>query len=173
MGEIVIEETNYKAFALALANLFILLASIAITIFGFKEAKARFWLPGMLASFIFLIGFVRAVIKAADIRKLLTITTDGVIDNSRIGGFGFISYDNIKGFRIISLYNAKAIVIIPKNVDSFLSKLSPVKRRIVKRNIRLNLPAIAINVHNAKDMEPEDILTLLEKRLSDYSRLYE
>lgn len=173
MGEIVIEEANYKAFAIGMGNLFLLIASIAIEVYGIKHDKMSYVLPGIVASLIFLVGLFRAVIKAAKVKKLLTITTDGIVDNSSIGAVGYISFDDIKEFQVVTLYNAKAIAVIPKNIDNFLSKLSVVKRRQVKRNIKMNLPPVSINIHMAKDMEPEDILSLLKKRLSDYSRLYE
>lgn len=173
MGDIVIEEANYKAFAVGLGNFFMLIASLAVMVYGIKTDRVHLILLDILAAFVFLIGFVRAILKAAQVKKLLTITTDGIVDNSSIGAVGFISFDDIKEFQIITLYNAKAIAIIPKNIDTFLSKLSVVKRSQVKRNIKMNLPPVSINVHMAKDMEPEDILSLLKKRLSDYSRLYE
>lgn len=173
MGDIVIEEANYKAFAIGLGSLFMLIASIAVMVYGIKKNRMHLILLGILAALIFLVVLVRAVIKEAQVKNLLTITTDGIIDNSSIGAVGYISFDDIKEFQIVTLYNAKAIAVIPKNIDTFLSKLSVVKRRQVRRNIKMNLPPVSINVHMAKDMEPEDILSLLKKRLSDYSRLYE
>jgi len=173
MGEIIIEEINYKAFALSLANLFLLIAASAIAVYGIREAKLRYWLPGIATAFLFLILFTAAVLKALKVKSLLTITRDGIIDNSSIGGVGFISFDEIKEFLIITLYNKKVIAVIPKNIDSFLLKLPGVKRRLVKRNLNLNLPPVTINVNLAKDMEPEDILSLLQKRLADYSSLFE
>lgn len=173
MGKIVIEESNYKAFALTLANLFLLLAAIAIMIMGMIEGKIQFWLPGLGAAVALLIGFVLIVAKSSKNKALLTITMEGVIDNSSIGGVGFISFDDINEFQVINIYNSKAIAVIPKNMDNFLSKLSAVKRRQVKKNINMNFPPVAINVDMAKDMEPEDILSLLQKRLSDYSSLYD
>lgn len=173
MGDIIIEEINYKALVLVLANLFLCIAAGAITLFGIREDKLRYWLPGVVISFLFLILLISSVLKAAKVRSLLTITRDGIIDNSSIGGVGFISFDEIKNFIIITVYNKKAIAVIPKNIDSFLSKLSVVKRRMVRRNLNLNLPPVTIHVDLAKDMEPEDILSLLQKRLADYSSLYE
>jgi hypothetical protein len=171
--DIIIEETNYKAFALTLASLFMLLASIAISVYGIMEHRAGYRRLGILAVVLFSIGFIASIVQATKIKKLITITMDGIIDNSSIGGMGFISFDDIKEVQIVTIYNKKAIAVIPKNMDNFLSKLSLVKRRQVKRNLYLNLPPVAILVNMAKDMEPEDILTLLQKRLSDCSSLYE
>ncbi len=173
MGDIVIEETNYKAFAFAMASLFLLLAAAAVMIYGFMGKKMNFWLPGLTAVFIFLMAFIRGVIRVTDVKTLLTITRDGVVDNSSLGGVGFIAYDDIKEFQIIKIYNSEAIAVIPKNMDGFISKFTIGKRRQIKKNIYLNLPPVVINVDMAKDMEPEDILSLLQKRLIDYSSLYE
>lgn len=173
MEEIIIEETNYKAFAIVLANLFLLLAAIAITAFGIIEHKTGYRLLGIFATLLFIVGFMAAVIKATKIKSLLTITMDGIIDNSSLGGVGFISFDDIKEVFIVTVFNKKGIAIIPKNMDNFLSNLSLIKRRQVRRNLYLNLPPVTILVNMAKDMEPEDILSLLQKRLLDYSRLYE
>jgi hypothetical protein len=158
---------------IALGVMFLLIASVAITIYGFNAGKTNFWLPGLLAMLVLLVGFIAAVVDALKVKKLLTITHEGIIDNSSLSGAGFVPFDDIKDFVIITLYNRKAIAIIPKNIDGFLSKLNMVKRGIAKRNINFNLPPFAIQTYLAKDMEAEDILSLLKKRLSDYSSLYD
>ena len=173
MGDIIIEEINYKAFVMVMGSLLLLIASVALTVVGIKQGRSNYWVPGMMASFLFLIMFTALAINSLKVRKLLTITHEGIIDNSSISGIGFISFDEIKEFIILKVYNKRAIAVIPKNVDSFLSQLSVVKRRLVKRNLTANLPPVLIMVDMAKDMEPEDILSLLNKRLADYSSLYE
>lgn len=173
MGEIIIEESNYRAFALVVANLFMLIAFIAVSAFGLTRHRVAYWLPGLTGSAVFFIGFVIAISKAMKEKKLLTITMDGVIDESNTSGFGFISFNDIREFQIIALYRARAIGIIPKDVNRFLAKLPPTKRRLAKRNMVMKQPPVTINVEQAKDMEPEDILSLLQKRLMDYSCLYE
>ena len=173
MGEIVIEESNYRAASLALASLFLFIASLAIYIYGISRLKKCLWVPALIAGILFFIGFILSITKAVKVRKLLTITVDGIVDNSTISGMGFISYDDIREFRIVNLYRSRVIAVIPKDIDNYILKLSLVKRRQVKRNLIMKLPPVSINVDQAKDMEPEDILSLLQKRLSDYSRLYE
>jgi hypothetical protein len=173
MGEIVIEKVNYKAFIIMLANLFMLIAAIAITVYSFREDITSYRIIGIIAVAGFFVGFVAAVVNASQVKKLLTITHEGIIDNSSISGVGFISFDEIKEFIIVTINYKKSIAIVPKNVDSFLSQLSLVKRKLVKRNINSNLPPVMIPVNLAKDMEPEDILSLLKKRLTDYSSLFE
>lgn len=171
--EIIIEKINYKAFVIVLATIFLLIAAFAITVYGFDEKKMRYWLPGIIALVGLFIGLIVALVDAKQVKRLITITREGVIDNSSISGVGYVSFDDIKEFIIIKIYNRKAIAIIPKNVDSLLSNLSMVKRSMAKRNINANLPPVLIATHLAKDMDPEDILSLLMKRLTDYSSLYE
>ncbi len=173
MGDIIIEEINYKAFVRVMGSLLLLIASAALTVVGIKQSRSSYWVPGIMASLFFLILFTAVAINSMKVRKLLTITHEGIIDGSSISGIGFISFDEIKEFIIINVYNKKAIAVIPKNVDSFLSQLTAVKRRLVRRNLSSNLPPVLIMVDMAKDMEPEDILSLLNKRLADYSSLYE
>ncbi len=173
MGEIVIEEINYKAFVMVTGSLLLLIASIAITVFGVQRNRAAYWAPGIMATFVFLIMSFATAANAMKVRKLLTITYEGIIDSSSLGGFGFISFDDIKDFAIVKVYNKKAIAVIPKDVEGLISKFSLVKRRLIKRNLNLNLPPILIMVDLAKDMEPEDILSLLNKRFHDYSSLYQ
>lgn len=173
MGDIVIEEINYKAFVLVTGSMLLLIASVAMTVFGIQKDRTSYWVPGIMASFVFLIILSATAMKAMKVKKLLTITHEGIIDSSSLGGLGFISFDDIKEFMIVKIYNKKAIAVIPKNVESLITQFSLVKRRLIKRNLNLNLPPILIMVDLAKDMEPEDILSLLNKRLLDYSSLFE
>lgn len=173
MGDIIIEEINYKAVAQVLGSFLLLIAAVAVTIYGIKNHRAVYWVLGIIASAFFLILFIVMAANSMKVRKLLTITHEGIIDSSSRGGIGFISFDEIKEFMIVNLYNKKAIAVIPKDVDRFLSQLSIVKRRLVKRNLNQNLPAVLIMIDLAKDIEPEDILSMLKKRLTDYSSLFE
>lgn len=173
MGDIIIEEANYKAFIMMASALLLFIATGAIMIYGIVKDRKVFAVSGALLAIIFFVGFIIELVKVSNPKKLLTITRDGIIDNSSLGAVGFIPYGVIKEFKIITLFDKEAIAVIPKNVDSFLAHFSAGKRRIIKRNIHLNYPAVAIYVDMAKDMEPEDILTLLQKRLTDYTSIYE
>lgn len=172
MGDIIIEETNHRAFAMSLANFFMLVASLAICIYGIMKGNKLYMIGGLLAAVVFCVGFVIAIMQALKEKKLLIITMDGINDCSSIGGFGFISYSEIKDFEIIQHYNTETIAIILKNRKEFLSKLAHPYWKLAKSNLSLKQPAIQIHTELAKDMEPEDIMTLLQKRLRDYNRLY-
>jgi hypothetical protein len=171
MGDIVIEELNYKAIIFSLINAAIFLSAISLAIYGFDHDSVGFWLSGLTISIIVSFFLIGSLLKAVKIKKLLTITRDGIIDNSSISGVGYISFDDIKEFKIVTIYNKKAIAVIPKNIENFMSELNMVKRRFIKRNLNLELPPVAIFVNRAKDIAPEDILSLLQKRLADITSL--
>ncbi|MDD4113008.1 MAG: hypothetical protein PHC56_08255 [Herbinix sp.] len=174
MGDIIIEETNHRAFAISLANFFMLVAFIAILIYGIMKENKLYVTIGILAALTFIVGFVIAISQVLKEKKLLIISMDGVNDcSSAGGGFGFISYKEIKEFVIIPHYNTETIGIILENRREFMSKLAHPNWKLAKRNLYLKQPAIQIHTELAKDMESEDILTLLQKRLRDYKRLYE
>jgi RNase P/RNase MRP subunit p29 len=173
MGDIVIEESNYKALVLALANLFLLLAFISIFVYGVIEHRKLLWLPSIFISLIFLINFISALLKASKVKPLLIITRDGIIDNSSHGMIGFISYNDIKEFKITKYHNIEVIEVILKDREKFIEKLPATKRMQIKGNALLKKPLIQIKTDKAKDMEPEDIYTLLQKRLMDYRSLYD
>lgn len=172
MGDIIIEETNHRAFVITTANFLMLAASVAVCIYGFTKGNTPLKITGLLASIIFLIGFIAALIKTSQKKIFLIITVDGIMDNSSLGGYGFIPYKDIKDFEIINYYGTETIAVILKNPEDFIAGLPQNKKRQAKRNLSLKLPAIILHTELAKDMVPRDILTLLAKRLKDYNRLY-
>lgn len=171
MGDIIIEEINYKAIIISLINAAIFLTTLSFTVYGFDHKNVGCWLPCIIISIIASISLIDNLFKAVKIKKMLTITRDGIIDDSSDSGFGYISYDDIKEFRILNIHNKKAIAVIPKDVDKFLSRNNMTKHKTVKRNINMDLPPVTIYVNRAKDIAAEDILTLLQKRLADIKRL--
>lgn len=172
MGDIIIEESNYRSFAMMLGNIFMMAASVAILIFGMQQQSKVLSTIGTLASCGFFMALLILIPRAAKEKKLLTITRDGIIDSSSLGGYGFLSFGDIKEFVIIGTYRSRIIAVIPKDTNKLLTKLPAVKRLQIKKNNELQRIIIPIHVELAKDMEAEDILSLLQKRLLDYSRLY-
>lgn len=173
MGDIIIEETNHRAFAMTLASFFMLIASISVCAYGILRGRRLLVILGILAAIVFFVGFLVSIMQVLKEKRLLTITSDGIEDTPSIGGLGFISYNDIMNFEIVSLPNAETISVILKNPESFISKLPPAKRRKLKSNLYLKQPMIIIHTELAKDMDPRDILTLLQKRLKDHKSLYE
>lgn len=172
MGDIIIEETNHRAFVITMANFFMLAAALAVCIYGFINRNRPLKILGLAAAIIFFMGFIAALVKSSKKKIFLIITVDGIIDSSSLGGYGFIPYGDIKDFEIVNYYGIETIAVILKNPENIIDKLPLPKKRQAKRNLNLKLPAVILHTELAKDMVPQDILTLLQKRLRDYNRLY-
>jgi len=166
MQDIIIEEINYKAIIKSFINMAIFASAIALVIYGFEHAIAACWLPGLIMAVIISFFLIDSLLEAVKEKRLLTITREGIIDNSK-DGLGFISFDDIKEFKIVTIHNKKAIAVIPRNMASFAARYKPTKQRNSKRNTGKEPYPVAIFVNRAKDMAAEDILTLLQKRHAD------
>lgn len=172
MGEIVIEEKKSKAFQLVFAGFFMAVASAALWAVGISDQVFLYKLIGCVACVFFGIAFIAALLRAMKKKPLLTIKGDGIIESSSASSIGFISYDEIEEFRIVNIYGQKVIGILPKNNQEFVEKLPKTKQRAANMNIKMSFPPASIRVDTAKDMTIEDIYSLLQKRLKDYTSFY-
>ena len=176
MGDIIIEEINYKAIIRSFITITLFACAIGLVIYGFEHNIKVCWLPGLILAVVISFFLIDALMEAVKEKRLITITREGIIDNSDEGGLGFISFDDIKEFKLITIHNKKAIAIIPKNEKSFAIRYKLAankeaagkagKRNAIKEH---NPPVILVN--RAKDMAAEDILTLLQKRHADIACL--
>ncbi|WFR57656.1 hypothetical protein QA584_00840 [Anaerocolumna sp. AGMB13025] len=173
MEKIVIEERQSKTIKLMSIGLLLLILSVIIWIIGMRERKTLLWITGLLSMIISGIGFLIYLGRALQRKPLLTITFDGIIDSSDRSSIGYIPFQDIEKFCIINNMGQRVIGVIPKDEPLFLDKLSPIKQKIAKCNIDNQHPPLTIHVEKAKDMSLEDIFTLLNKRLNDYSSLYD
>ena len=98
---------------------------------------------------------------------------DGVENMTRVGEILFLPFDDIKQFYKVNMFGHEMIGVIPKNMEQFIHKLPAAKQRIARGNVKMSLPPVTLEVDMAKDMSIDDIISLLQKRLSDYSRLYD
>lgn len=173
MEKIVIEERQSIAIKIAFIAFVMLIASITVWGFGIKDNKILLWILGFLATIILSISFIVFLGRAIQRKPLLTITFDGIIDSSSSNSVGYIAFQDIEGFCVVNIYGKKVIGVIPKDEEAFIDKLSPIRQGVARSNVKLKYPPFSIWVDRAKDMSLEDILTLLKKRLHDYSCLYD
>jgi hypothetical protein len=173
MEDIIIEEKKMKAMLMAAAGLLMFVASILLWIIGMNEKIMLYCIFGVILSIVFGIGFLILLSLTFESKPLLTITIDGIIDNSSAGSSVNIGFQDIERFCIVSLYGKNVIGVIPKDEKTFIDKLSTVKQMTAKSKVSKNCPPFFIRVERAKDMSLEDIFTLLKKRLDDYSCLYD
>jgi len=168
MPDIIIEEINYRAIIRSLINVSIFAVAIMLVVYGFEHGKIGCWLPGLIIAVIVSFFLIDSLLEAVKEKRLITITRDGIIDNS--SGLGFISFDDIQEFKLVTIHNKKAIAIIPKNMRKFVEEHN-IETQKVKRYAGRESAPVVIFVNRAKDMAAEDILTLLQKRLADIACL--
>lgn len=173
MDKIVIEEKKSKACLIAAAALAMFVISASLWIFGTIYRRVIYITVGILGTVFFGISLIAALVRALRSKPLLTITLDGVIDSSCAGAAGFISYLDIERFEIVNVFGQRAIGVIPRDTPSFLKKLKTTQRKNAEVSLKMNYPPIMIRVDTAKDMTIEDILSMLSKRLTDFTRLYD
>jgi hypothetical protein len=171
--KIVIEEKQSRALRLMCLGFVMLILSIVIWIYGMNQKKIIFMLLGFLSSVFFCIYFLFSLGRSIQRKPLLTITFDGIIDSTSSSSVGFIPFQDIEKFCVVNIMGQKVIGVIPKDENDFITKLSPLKQRIAKNNVNMQIPPLSIKVDKAKDMSLEDVFTLLKKRLDDYSSLYD
>lgn len=173
MDNIVIEEKRSKANRLAAAGFGMFLISAALLVYGILYRQIIYLVIGIVATIFFGISFLISLTRALRSRPLLTITLDGIIDSSCTSAAGFISFLDIDRFESVNVFGQKAIGVVPKDTKEFLHKLKHTQRKNAEMNMKMNYPPVLIRVDTAKDMSIEDILSMLKKRLVDYSRLYD
>lgn len=172
MENIVIEEKQSKILRLNLIGMLMTVLCIIILVMGITWNQFFYGLIGVVGVIFFGICTIYSFGRTFKPKALMTITVDGIEDSSTAGSPGFISFGEIKSFEIVNIFGQRMIGVNPKEVERFVQKLPPIKQKSARSNLRMKLPPVALRVDTARDMSIEDIMTLLEKRLSDYSRLY-
>lgn len=173
MEKIVIEEKHSRAMLMVTLGFLMLMVSAAFWVFGIKKSIVFIIIIGFILTLMFGIYFLILLSRALESTPLLTITFDGINISSSIGSDGYIAFQDIQQFCIVSLSGKKVIGIMPKDEESFIKKLPPAKQAAARTNLNMKCPPYYIRVDRAKDILLEDIYTLLKKRLDDYSSLYD
>ena len=169
---IIIEEKKPIGVRLSCIGILMTLLSLLFILHGVNVGRFAVKLIGSFGVVVFGAGSFVVISKTMQPKPLLTISFNGLTDSSRGSSFGFISFQEIDRIEVVNVFGHKVIGVYPNNIEGFIKKLSPVKQKFAKHSVSMNLPPITIRVDSAKDMTVEDIVTLLEKRLTDYQRLY-
>lgn len=173
MEKIVIEAKQLRAALMSAFGLFMLLVSLMLCIFSMKEGSSFITFISFIFILFFGVFFLVLLCKQLEAKPLLTITFDGIIDNSTVNPFGYIAYQDIEKFCIISLSGKKVIGAELKDTQVFIDKLPSTKQGTARSNLNMQCPPITIRTDRAKDITTEDIYTLLKKRLDDNNSLYD
>ena len=169
MENIVIEENQSEILRISLLNLLMTVLSGILLMFSIKKNMFICELISIVGLLFFGSYTVYHFMHLSKPKKLITITTDGIEDHF---GNEYIPFSEVKRFEIVNVFGQKMLGVIPKDTERFISNISAAKQRTARANMKMMLPPLTIRVDTALDMSIEDILSLLKKRLSDYSSLY-
>lgn len=139
--------------------------------------KSNHWLFGNptivfiigLASVIFF-GLVAVIIfrKFSDKKPGLTISKQGITDNSSGVSAGLIPWTDIQEIKISQVMNQKFLMFIVRNPEEYLDKVTnPLKRNAMKMNYKTYGSPISIS-SNALQTNFDDLHKLLIDKMNEY-----
>lgn len=172
MENIIIEERQSKILRIHLLGLLMTVLSAIIFMYGVKYKHILYGFIGVVGILFFGICTMYSFARTIKPRALLTITVEGIEDSSTASCTGFIPFREIESFEIVNIFGQRMIGVNPKDVERFINQLPQIRQKAARSNLKMKMPPVAIRVDTARDMSIEDIFTLLQKRLSDYSSLY-
>jgi hypothetical protein len=145
--------------------------------FSIDSLKSNHWLFGNptinfvagIASVI-IFGLVAITIfrKFSDLKPGLTISKQGIIDNSSGVSAGLIPWTDIQEIKISQVMNQKFLMFIVRNPDEYLVKVSnPLKRNAMRMNYKTYGSPISIS-SNALQTNFDDLNKLLIDKMNEY-----
>lgn len=97
-------------------------------------------------------------------RVLLKIDNKGITDTATLSSIGFIDYNNIKSVYAFEKLKQKFLAIDLVDFHKVIKNISPIKKFIIKFNLKLKYPVICINL-DTSDMELDEVLRIINDRL--------
>lgn len=123
-----------------------------------------------LASVIFF-GLVAITIfhKFSDNKPELTISRQGIIDNSSGVSAGLILWTDIQEIKISQVRNQKFVNFIVRNPQDYLDKATnPIRRNAMKMNYKIYGAPISISAH-ALQIDFDGLYKLLIEKMNEYN----
>lgn len=170
MKEIVIEEQKSLLMKRVGVAAIMVAASVAVLVLGFVDNVLIMKLLGIAATAYFLLCLVVLAKRAWNIKPLLVIREDSVVDSSSAYSLGEILFSEVERFEIVNVYGQRTIGIVPVDTEQFMERLPNSQKKNAKLCLDRGYPPVSLRVDTAKDMTIEDVFALLEKRLADYKR---
>lgn len=170
MKEIVIEEQKSLLMKRVRVAAIMVVASVAVLVLGFIDNVLVMKFLGIAATIYFLLCFVVLVKRAWNVKPLLIITEESVVDSSLALSLGEILFSEVERFEIVNVYGQRTIGVVPVDIEQFMERLTKTQKKNAKLCLDRGYPPVSLRVDTAKDMTIEDIFALLEKRLEEYKR---
>lgn len=156
------------AVAMSLLYLFLLFSNIG-TMLQNSLIQVLFWVI-MAFGFLFFAGCSFFIIKRALSKKdILTVTADGITDNSSALAFGFIPWSDMERIYLDSVMKNTFIEIQLKNEEAYISRFRGIRKWMILANRRMGHQAVCITL-NSSGVSPQKLLVKLQERLSASQR---
>jgi hypothetical protein len=138
------------------------LGSVAFVVMGiWIIMKTGNWALGLVTILFFGTGIAVGVWQLLDTRPRLQITDAGILD--RTLGVGLIPWADITGAYINSVNREYFICLNLRDEQAYLSRLSPLKRKLAGANEALGFTPISVNLSGV-DLNPEQLLEYILKQ---------
>jgi hypothetical protein len=167
MNEVVIKQDKKKAIKLLILGSIMLLVSIFVFLNGVFDEEILYVTIGIIATLFFGACFMFIAKSTLSDKPLLLIGQDGITDMSTASSIGFIAWEEIKSIYVQKSFNQKFIGINIYDLDKLMKRISLLRRTVIKINLILKFPPVAINLDTA-DIEFNEALLLIEKNLEHH-----
>lgn len=168
MKDIIIYEKKKDAIKVVLQALFMTVAAAVLVYMGKQDHNTLFIIVGGIGSIFFAFCLLVQVIRTIRRRPLFIIKENGVEDTSTVTSYGFIEYEEIQELVLGKTLGKESIGIVFKDVESFISKQTPVKQKTIKNNLANHFPAVVLRVDSVDNYTAQEVFNLLQKRLEEF-----
>lgn len=152
------------ALGMSLLYLFLLFLDIG-TILQSRLLQVLFRVIMAFGFFFFACCSFFIIKRALSGKNILTVTADGITDNSSALAFGFIPWSDMERIYLDSFMKNKFIEIQVKNEEAYISRFRGIRKWVVLANRRMGHQAVCITL-NSSGVSPQKLLVKLQERLS-------
>lgn len=164
MNDIIIRESISKVVKTIIWGIVFIFLGSWYSFVGVFDNIIIYLIIGMLILLVCITGLCFIIKNVIYKRALLTINDNGINDRSTVSSVGFVDWRNIKSVYKLEKFKQKFLAIDVVDLNKVVNNISPLKKFIIKLNLKLKYPVICINLDTA-DMELDEVLKIISRRL--------
>lgn len=132
---------------------------------SFIKSPALVHLAGLACMVFFGLCMIAGLTKLLDASPALILDNEGLTNNSGILRGGLIPWSEITGFQVHQMKGQRILYVLLKNPNSYLSTLTPLRRKLLKATLSIGPSPVAIS-SNLLSVNAEDLMEDLNARLT-------
>lgn len=109
---------------------------------------------------------IYGIFKMQDNKVGLTISKEGIIDNTNATSIGLIKWDNIETIKTEQVMSTKFLLIFTNNQEEILNKVSGMKRKLMSANAKMYGTPISITA-NTLEFDFDELEKIIMNRLKE------